>query len=527
MCEADVSDANPGLETMVVLPGGGVKICDTADAVFKVFRKRDELFIRGGVVVKLGSENSGRLGLEVVRPAAFCSLIETIAPTFAWRVGREGKLILKPTPCPEETARKLLESHVARKILQPVNAVVGCSLLFNCGDHVEVAVKGYHAPTGTLVVAGDIPPEMPLEEAVALIESIFADFLFVTPSDRTRAIAAILTPALKLGGFIPGSIPADVAEADKSQAGKGYRHKLAAAVYNETPAVVVRRDGGVGGLDESFAAQLVAGRPFIQLDNLRGKFRSEAYESFMTAEKSFPCRLPGLPQISVDPSKFIVMVTSNGVETTPDAANRSSIVRIRKQAPGYPFRTFPEGDILQHIRANQARFLGAVITILREWHKAGRLKSRETGHDFREWACTLGGIMRSAFPGEGPLLEGHRSAQERVANPALTFLRVLAIAVEEDDRTGEALTASELREIAQEHEIDIPGLVQDADDQKAAMAVGRNLGRAFGKTTYELAVDDWIVTKTETPVARDDNNGTFLSKAYTFKAIPQSPQPPQ
>ena len=35
-----------------------------------------------------------------------------------------------------------------------------------------------------------------------------------------------------------------------------------AAIYNETPYVVAQRNGGVGGLDESFSQALVAGRPF-------------------------------------------------------------------------------------------------------------------------------------------------------------------------------------------------------------------------------------------------------------------------
>ena len=47
-------------------------------------------------------------------------------------------------------------------------------------------------------------------------------------------------------------------------------------------------------------------------------------------------------------------------------------------------------------------------------------------HDFRAWAQTLDWIVQNLL-GAAPLLDGHRETQERMTNPALTWLREVAI----------------------------------------------------------------------------------------------------
>jgi hypothetical protein len=80
--------------------------------------------------------------------------------------------------------------------------------------------RRYHRELdGLLIVAGDTPPQVPLEEAIASLCWSVEQFDFQSEGDRSRALAAFLTPALRLGGFLRGNIPIDVAEADQSQAG--------------------------------------------------------------------------------------------------------------------------------------------------------------------------------------------------------------------------------------------------------------------------------------------------------------------
>ena len=147
-------------------------------------------------------------------------------------------------------------------------------------DGKAVVITGYDEVSGIYAV-GDPPPRMELEEAVKQLRLVLADFQFATPSDRSRAVAALFGPAMESGRWFHGRIPIDLSEADQSQTGKGFRNKLTAAIYRQRPSIVNQRQG-VGSLEDSFQKLLMQGRTIISLDNVRGKMDFQFIESFMT-----------------------------------------------------------------------------------------------------------------------------------------------------------------------------------------------------------------------------------------------------
>jgi hypothetical protein len=336
---------------------------------------------------------------------------------------QNGNLVLKPTTCPEQTAKKLLCTTEALTTLNPIQTVIRCPVAVEgANGEIKILSLGYHNENGgILVVGGDVISDVPLKDAVDGLKSLVDEFDFQTPADRSRAIASLLSPAFAFGQLLKGRMPVDVAEADQSQAGKTFRQKLIAAVYNETPRLIARRDGGVGSLDESFSTAVIQGCPFLQFDNLRGIFDSQLVEAFLTSDRS-PIRVPYRGEIVVGTRNFYILMTSNGVATTRDFANRASFVRIRKRT-GYRFKRYPEGDLLAHVKANQAYYLGCVFSVIGEWLATGRPSNPdETRHDFREWAQLMDLLLTKLF-GEASLMDDHPAAQERVSNPALNFIR--------------------------------------------------------------------------------------------------------
>ena len=315
----------------VVLPSGEVTITRSATSLFKIVAPTHRLFARGKTVVFLSRSITGARILEPLRPSAARSFFESFAQFFAWRAGKDSGLVLKPVTMPEETARAFLDCDAAVGLLPPINGLVNCPVIVEVDETLKVCGKGYSLETGLLVQRGETPPEVPVTEAVDALRKLLENFSFQSASDEARAMAAFLTPALKMGGLLRGFVPADIAEADKSQSGKTYRQRILAAIYGEQPALVPLKRGGVGSTDESLFEKLVNGRPFVQFDNYRGMLDSPALEAFLTAKDSFPCRIPHCREIEVDPSRFFILMTSNGIETTRDLANRSSIVRIFKR----------------------------------------------------------------------------------------------------------------------------------------------------------------------------------------------------
>ena len=497
--------------TPLILPNEahGERLSDTARMLFPVVAPKHVFFQRGGRMVEV-AEQDGEASLNILTSDAFRSRIERHFEVVVYRSGPNDSLLLKPTVCPCDTARALMETLDARHDLPSIAGISGCPLIDAEG---RVLGKGYDPKTGWFIASGETPPDVPLEEATAALSALFDDFDFVCPGDRSRALASIITPALRLGGML-NLVPCDVAEANASQSGKTYRQKVVAAIYKETPRLITQRQtGGVGSFDESLSARLAEGRPFIQMDNLRGKLDSPNLEAFMTSERAFPVRVPHKGEMMIDPSRFFIFVSSNGFETTRDFANRSSIVRIRKRPRETVFREYPEGDLLTHVRARQHYYLGCVFAVVRAWLDEGKPRTKESRHDFRDWARCLDWIVQNLFEA-APLLDGHDNARERVSDPGKGFIRAVAAHIEELGRLGQEFTASEIYELAEENDIAVPGLKHWNEDT-GKRRVGAVFSRSLNGAT-ELEIEDYRIVLGTKEIWRPQYSDHMKLKSYTF-----------
>ena len=404
-------------------------------------------------------------------------------------------------------------------MLPRVSGLINCPVLHEVAGKLVVAVKGYDDATKMLITDGGEVPEVELSEAVSQLLSLYDEFDFQTPGDKSRAVASLITAALKSGGFLKRRVPVDVAEADQSQSGKTFRQKIIAALYNERLSLISSRAGGVGSVDESLNQALVAGRPFIQFDNFRGKFDSAHLEAFMTAEGSFSCRVPYRGEIIVQPERFFIFLSSNGVDTTRDFANRSNIIRIRKKPAGFAYTKFEEGDLLDRVRHWQPYYLGCVFSVIREWHRQGMPRTDETRHDFREWVQAVDWIVQNIFK-LAPVMDGHQQAQERVSNPQLIWLRQLVLTISQTGETNRDLIATDLQRICESADITIPGLRAEADEDRAKRVIGTIMAKLFGERN-ELEVDGFTVSRSEKLVSRENTlvGGSFQSKVYEVRKV--------
>jgi hypothetical protein len=460
------------------------------------------LFNRGNQVVRVALTEAGQPNVEIVKAAGLASEFEFVARLMTWATNRNNPELLQ-TVCSEAQARLISECPVFLDALPRLILVTTCPVLVAGPDGTLRQVTGYDSGSG--VFAGGAPvPDIPIGEAVQLLQDMLADFRFASESDHSRALAALITPALLHGGLLRGRAPLDLGEADASQSGKGFRNKLTAAVYNARLAVITQKKGGVGALEESLSRKLLSGASFVSIDNLRGLVDCPALESLAT-EDSFHCRVP-YGDGEVDPRRIFVMLTSNRAETTKDLSNRSAVVRILKQPADYVFRTYPSGTILDEIRAHQPRYLGAVFAVVKAWWAAGRQRTSEVRHDFREWTQTLDWICQTIF-GTCPIMEGHGETQIRIATPVLCWLRGVALVVKRKGRCGQWLRTSDIIELLEdEPDSDIPGLREDADltdpqtRSSVLQACGRRLKLCFREDA--LVIDGIAMRRRVVPVQR-------------------------
>jgi hypothetical protein len=510
----------PEIKPVVLVPGGRISNTQSAQSLFEAIAPKRELFYRGGAVMELVNEGNGH-SIEELKPAAAQSRFEKYVDFC--KAGATVNDPATPTTISKAQAEMYLSSAQCHDLLPKLNGIIRFPLLVENGNALRLLANGYDDQTGFYVESAKEPEEMDLNTAVAFITGLLDEFDFLTPGDRSRAIASMLTPAMKLSGLITGPIPVDVAEADASQSGKTFRQKMVAALYNQNVAVVTKKGSGVGGMEETFSDHLVKGHTFIQFDNVRGKLDSQLLESFLTSSSSFHARIPYSQLIKIDPSKFIIFISSNGFEATKDLTNRASIIRIKKRE-GYQFRTDNGKDALGMMYELQHVWYGAVLAVINAWHEQGKQRTNDTRHDFREWCQVMDWIVQNIFQA-APLMDDHAEAKERAASPQLTFLRVLAIAVRDDHRLDQLLSATQLMNLCIEKEITIPGLGDDkqADTDAGKKQMGTIMGKLFGRRN-ELTIEDFRVAKSEESATTDQGNTQTLRK-YRFNLIFQ-PNPP-
>lgn len=495
------------------LPAGGIGNNESAEIIFPVLGDMRKLFIRGNNVCEIISSNDSD-HLTQVSPERFCSIIETAGKRIARREIQKDddgnrRVVWRSTTFPASSAKILLATDAARQHLPPIRQLANCPIIT---PELDVLTRGYHDHEGgTYISQGKAPEKIPFGTAVRALHDILSDFDFATESDTSRAFASIISPALKMGGWINDDFPMDLAEADQSQSGKTYRQKLVCRIFNETPSSITISKGGVGSVDESISSALVKGRPFITLGNIRGKLDSTILEEALRGSGRVNCRT--LRHTSeVDCRPFLWQLSTNGAELTRDLANRSIVTRIRKRPEGHVWKSYAEGDLENHVIRNQPFFLGCVFSILTHWHAKGRPITGESRHDFRQWCRTLDGIVQMC--GMKPLLDGHREQQERTANPALQWLREILLATKATHH-GRELFTHDLVLIAEDNGIEFPGNPHSRDEP--TIRAGRILGRIFRDAEAdEVSVDGFVFTRSEAPDYSEKGKG-FVTKKYTIR----------
>lgn len=518
----DVHNVGNTRLTQLIVQGGSQRIQETGQVAGKLLRETGVFFNRGGVLVKIVKDQRGNLQLEPVKPTQFASEIELVA-----KVVKRGKNRLEATVLRPSQAQLIMDSSRFCEEIPEICLLSTTPVLMLDKEGNLRTITGYDKESRVLSFAQPFK-SVSLDTSVKLLIELLSDFKFATTADKSRALAAIVTPALIYGQLIRGRSPLFTVEANASQTGKGYLVKLIAAFYNTQPRPITQRLG-IGGFEESLNVRLIKGDSFISLDNMREKINSPALESLLT-EDSYLARIPYLAPIEIDPKRLILFLTSNQCEMTQDLANRTCSIQLRKQETGYNFKSYPEGALVEHILFNWPEYFGAIITVVKEWVNKGCPQTNENGHSFRNWARTLDWIVQNIFKAP-PLMQGYKETQYRLVSKAMNWIRSIALAILKEQITSDWMTTNDILKIIEESQLLTPGLLETdnlADENirsKVLKAMGKELGSCF-KTAQnivideiasdEVLIDDVKIQRRIKKVFRGGDSGSSETKEYRF-----------
>jgi hypothetical protein len=503
----------------LILPSDHTKFTACAEQCFRELAKTKRFFRQGSAIVDLVECSEG-LKLVELTVEAFRSRIESYFTLRSYVSLRGGGLALRSKICSQDNAKALLATEAALKYLPPIQAVVN-SPVFAEDEAGELRVlnQGYHPLSGGIYVLGkrNIDTIIETSTAVEALLGVLGDFSFLSESDKSRCVAGLISPALRFGRLLDADFPLDLCEADQSQTGKSFRMKLISQIYGERPFVIVlpsESKKGVGSLDESLSEALLSGHPFIVLENVRGQIASQLLESAIRGEGKVSVRRAYSRTTLIDTNHVYWMTTSNRAQMTPDLANRSIITRLRKRPENVSFEEYPEGNLLRHVETWSDYYLSCIYAVIREWHSCGKCRTRERGHDFREWSQTLDWIVQEIFE-LPPLLKGHRSEQRRISSTALSFLREIALVVQKGGDCDEDLSASDLASYCDAAGIEIPGCAPGANFDVITRRIGSVLGPLF-EESESIEVEGFVVIRSVTN-SYQLGRGHHSTKVYRFQ----------
>lgn len=384
--------------------------------------------------------------------------------------------------------------------LPPIKVVTSWPYLKSDGGKLK-ACTSYDPETG-IFPRGECP-DIPLADAVAMLRDLLSEFHFPSPADEARAFAAMITPALCNSNLIHGGrVPITIVEANDSQAGKGLITKICSALYGQQVATYQKHSGkGLGGTKESFDNHVLAGRPFISMDNVRGKIDEDYLESFLTEDRYDARRMRENP-ISIDPSRYCLFVTSNQAEMTSDLANRCNIIKIQKAPAGTRFRRSPE-ELLRLIRSQQARYFGAIAALMREWISQGSPTSGLITRDanFAQWGKAADWICTHLLGCQSSIDAGFQESKARLSDSKFVdFRRMLLAAQRQGCQTGAFTTSALFAVLLDDGEIKIgKEYPSERNRQDMLAGIGRWLAPVFRRYGEEITVDGITIRRDLAP----------------------------
>lgn len=237
-------------------------------------------------------------------------------------------------------------------------------------------VPGYDKKTGLFGVFNVddvVVPEAPTIEdartALACLQDLIEECALATPVDRSAAISAMLTAAVRPG--LP-TAPMFHVKAHQMGTGKSFLCQLITAFASDKSGAPVSFPRNEGDCKNLLLSQFKRSPPVIDFDNLTGDI--PAYASLCTALTSewLEGRLLGGNTIARVSTRSLMLSSGNNVGPSADMARRTLTISLDSATEVPAARKFKRPHLMKEVLRDRNRYISAALTIVRAWVVAGR-----------------------------------------------------------------------------------------------------------------------------------------------------------
>lgn len=329
----------------------------------------ENYYQRGGEIVTVVKDaNTGETSIKPISSPAMAPILSKL---ISWQVydGR-AKGFVRCDPA-EKVIKSLLGQESFRH-LPPLNGLAHQPYLSKNG-HL-VTTSGYNHDTGIYGYFSSsdftFPKRVDKLEAIAALqrlEALLAEFPFASRHDKSAAIAAILTAAIRPS--LPVA-PMIHCRAPQISSGKSFLCQIITAFASEKHGTPMAFPGDEEECRKLLLAELLRGPAVIEFDNLTTDLK--AHKSLCTALTSefLSDRVLGVSKSATVSTRTLFLSSGNNVGPIKDMTRRCITINLDPACETPAARSF-QGDPLKQLRENRNAYVSDALTIILAWLNSG------------------------------------------------------------------------------------------------------------------------------------------------------------
>ncbi len=470
--------------TIMVVAGELHRIVDTAE---KELALTGKYYQRGGLISCVNTDPT-TLSTEIV-PLKSQALVRALSSVAVWeRFDARSEQFVVTDP-PSRHAQILFESMTYAH-LPPLAGLARQPFLRS--DCSLVNQAGYDQLTGLFGVFDErdfnVQARPTREQALAALQelnSLLTEFAFATPTDKTAALAGILTAALR-----PSleQAPMFHIKAPQIASGKSYLTSLIAAFASETPPSALGFPGSDEEAEKLLLSCLMTAPAAILFDNLTTDIIPFKKLCSSLTEPHVEGRILGFSKNATVGTRVLFLSSGNNVSPVRDMTRRCIVINLDPMVECPAAREF-KADPLREVRTNRGKYVSAAMTIVLAWIQAGRpITKCKTLNSYGQWRDLV--TQPLMWLGEPDPATG---VFEQMANdPDTELLGRLLVAwqgefgrdyamVREAVKASEGIDKTELREVLNE----VAEQRGEINRRRLGNWIARHTGRIVGGLRFE------------------------------------------
>ena len=380
----DISKNKAQVKTEIEILGGQLdSICDDAE---KELALVGNYYQNGGVIVSANTnpETSYTSITVITQP----SLLRALSTIIDWyRVTDTGRYLCDP---PSRHVNVLFKGQVY-KHLPPLLGLArqpylreDASVVFNSGYDNETKIIGAFDAVKFPIM--ELPRKHHAENALTELRSLLLEFDFATEYDRSAALAAMLTAAIRPS--IPLA-PMFHIKAPQIASGKSYLSSIIGAFTGPRVPSATSFPTNDEECQKLLLATLIESPACIIFDNLTTDISPFKTLCSALTEEHITGRILGISKTATVGTRTLFLSSGNNVEPIRDMTRRCITIHLEPKVEVPASRSYA-ADPLQQIRKKREHYVALAITIIRGYVMAGRPQTKvKSFASYETWSSLI------------------------------------------------------------------------------------------------------------------------------------------